>query len=162
LIRAKDIRRAIGRALVTAFLATGCGGARAPSSPAGAASAAASSAAKTGSPEAPKVRTRFTRREIIDTLSRGLGAFLARVQVEPAISQGRFHGWRILALQGTSDEWGGVDLKPGDVVTDINGRSIERPEQALASWQSLAVARELRVGRERKGERGELVYPIDD
>jgi hypothetical protein len=114
------------------------------------------------SPGAPRVRTRFARREVIATLSQGLGAFLAKVQVEPSLSQGRFHGWRIVALTGPAGNWDGIDLAPGDVVTDINGRAVERPEEALATWQSLAVAKELRVGRERQGTRSELVYAIDD
>jgi type II secretory pathway component PulC len=44
----------------------------------------------------------------------------------------------------------------------VNGRPIERPEQALAAFQSLAVAKELRVAYERNGAPRELVYPIDD
>jgi type II secretory pathway component PulC len=99
---------------------------------------------------------------VVDALSRGLGAFLARVEVEPSLAQGRFHGWRIIALGGPEADWEGIDLAPGDVVTDVNGRKVERPEEALSSWQSLAVAKELRIGRERRGERRELVYPIDD
>jgi type II secretory pathway component PulC len=58
--------------------------------------------------------------------------------------------------------WIGVDLAPSDVVTAVNGRPIERPEQALTAFQSLAVATELRVTYERDGARRELVYPIDD
>jgi hypothetical protein len=48
------------------------------------------------------------------------------------------------------------------VVTAINGRPLERPEQAFAVFQSLAVARELRVAYERGDEPRELVYVIED
>ena len=58
--------------------------------------------------------------------------------------------------------WQGVDLAPGDVVTAVNDRPVERPEQAFAAFQSLAVAKELRVTYERAGARREIVYPIDD
>jgi len=90
-----------------------------------------------------------------------MGAFLARVQVEPALTNGRFRGWRVVKL---SDDpmWRGVDLAPGDVVTQVNGLPIEHPEQALSAFQSLAVAKELRVSLERNGARREIVYPIDD
>jgi type II secretory pathway component PulC len=157
-LRFSIVRRLPSLVLLVASLGACGGGSRAPVSAAASATPVGSAAA----PQAPKVRTRFTRREIVDTLSRGLGAFLARIQVEPSLSDGRFHGWRIIALGGSPGDWEGVDLAPGDVVTDVNGRSVERPEEALSSWQSLAVAKELRVGRERRGERRELVYPIDD
>jgi len=64
-----------------------------------------------------------------------------------------------------------IDRRPGliiscvgasDVVTAVNERPIERPEQAFSAFQSLAVAKELRVTYERKGARREIVYPIDD
>jgi type II secretory pathway component PulC len=96
------------------------------------------------------------------TLSRGLGDFLGRLQVEPFAPGGRFRGWRVVTLRENDPLWAGVDLAPGDVVTAVNGRKIERPEQALAVFQSLAVASELRVTYERDGARRELVYPIDD
>jgi type II secretory pathway component PulC len=58
--------------------------------------------------------------------------------------------------------WRGVDLAPGDVVTQVNGRPVEHPEQALAAFQSLAVAKELRVTLDRNGAPREIAYPIDD
>ena len=55
-----------------------------------------------------------------------------------------------------------TDLVPGDVVTAVNGRPIERPEQAFAAFQSIAVAKELRVTYERNNARREIAYPIDE
>jgi type II secretory pathway component PulC len=95
-------------------------------------------------------------------LSRGLGDFLTRLEVAPFAPGGKFRGWRIAKLREGDPLWAGVDLAPGDVVTSVNGRPIERPEQALTAFQSLAVATELRVAYERDGARRELVYPIDD
>jgi type II secretory pathway component PulC len=74
---------------------------------------------------------------------------------------GRFHGFRIGALRD-AHFWSGVDLMPGDVVTSVNGFPIERPEQALAAFDSLEVASELRVAYERGGQPRELVYAIVD
>jgi len=48
----------------------------------------------------------------------------------------------------------------GDVVTAVNGFSIERPEQALSVFDSLQVASELRVAYERDGQPREIVYAI--
>ena len=63
---------------------------------------------------------------------------------------GKFHGFRIAALQATG-VLAGVDLKPGDVVTRVNGMPIEHPEEALEAFNSLEVASELRVAYERDG-----------
>jgi type II secretory pathway component PulC len=105
---------------------------------------------------------RLWRRDVVAALSRGLGNFLSRLQVEPALGAGKFIGWRVVELRANDPLWQGVDLAPGDVVTAVNGRPVERPEQAFAAFQSLAVAKELRVAYERAGARRELVYPIDD
>jgi type II secretory pathway component PulC len=105
---------------------------------------------------------RLWRRDVVLVLSRGLGDLLSRLQVEPVLAAGKFQGWRVVALRAGDPLWQGTDLAPGDVVTAVNGRPIERPEQAFAAFQSLAVAKELRVAYERKSARRELVYPIDD
>ena len=105
---------------------------------------------------------RIWRRDVVAALSRGFGDFLSRLQVEPALVGNQFRGWRVLALRAGDPLWQGTDLAPGDVVTAVNEHPIERPEQAFSAFQSLAVAKELRVTYERKGARRELVYPIDD
>ena len=87
---------------------------------------------------------RCDRSEVHRVVAGGLGAFLSRVSLDdhPAKApDGKFVGFRINSLQGNS--WKGVDLKPGDVVTKVNGFPIERPEQALEVFQSLDVASEL-------------------
>ncbi|MGH7282836.1 MAG: hypothetical protein ACRELY_15025 [Polyangiaceae bacterium] len=103
------------------------------------------------------------RADVHRVVSKGLGAFLTRLTLDdqPAMNKdGKFVGFRIAALQG--DGWRGVDLKPGDVVTKVNGFSIERPEQALEAFQSLDVASELRVDLQRDGAPHELRYAIVD
>jgi type II secretory pathway component PulC len=96
-------------------------------------------------------------------VARGLGVFLQQVELDdqPAMVGGRFRGFRIVALRG-GGFWTGVDLMPGDVVTGVNGFPIERPEQAQAAFDSVAVSSELRVTYERNGQPRELVYRIVD
>jgi type II secretory pathway component PulC len=96
------------------------------------------------------------------TLSHGLGAFLGRLDTEPVVVGGRFRGWRIVRLAERDAMWKGVDLAPGDVVTSVNARPIERPEQALKAFQALSIDPQLRVAYERNGKPRELVYFIDD
>ena len=90
------------------------------------------------------------RSEVRQALSAGLGSFLQRVTFDvdhPVFRDHKFVGFRIVSLNGPG--WTNVDLKPGDVVTAVNGFTVERPEQALQAFSSLAVASELRVDYER-------------
>jgi type II secretory pathway component PulC len=104
---------------------------------------------------------KLTRSGVHDAVSMGLGAFLQHVTVDeqPVRVGGKFHGFRIAAL-ADGPFWTGVDLRPGDVVTSVNGFPIERPEQAQTAFESLEVASELRVTYERDGQPHELVYAI--
>jgi hypothetical protein len=150
-----------------------CGSAPAASKPAVApvqpvpvASASAAPAAP-AAPASPVVDRAVTRAAVHAVVSDGLGAFLERVDLDdqPVFVGRRFHGFRIAALRDSaswSGFWTGVDLKPGDVVTSINGFPIEHPEQAQTAFDSLEVASELRVAYERSGEKRELVYAIVD
>src|SRR5262249_43375095 len=69
-------------------------------------------------------RAELTRTALNAALDAGPGAFLAKVRVVAARSAGRFLGWEIEAL------WPGaaVGLERGDIVTAVNGRTLERPE----------------------------------
>lgn len=101
------------------------------------------------------------RDEVHATVDAGLGWFLQRLEVEPSLDAGRFRGFRVVKLE-PPDFWQGVDLKPGDVVTSVNGMPIERETQAYAAFQSLKKSDELRVRYLRGGRERELVYRIVD
>jgi type II secretory pathway component PulC len=105
----------------------------------------------------------LSRTAVHAAVAQGLGAFLQHVELDdkPVFVGGRFRGFRIAALRDAVF-WKGVDLKPGDVVTRINGMPIERPEQAQRAFESLEDSTELRVSYERSGEPRELSYPIVD
>jgi hypothetical protein len=138
----------------------------APAQPSASASASPPPVASVA-PVAPVVDHAVARAAVHAVVSDGLGAFLERVDVDdqPVFVGGRFHGFRIAALRDSaswSGFWAGVDLRPGDVVTSLNGFPIERPEQAQTAFDSLEVASELRVAYERAGEKRELVYAIVD
>lgn len=84
---------------------------------------------------------------------------LRRVMPREVIrDDGKFTGWQ---LTGLPEEWSHIDLQPGDVVTRVNGKPIETPEEAWEAWKSVARARELKISLVRKGTARELVIPID-
>jgi type II secretory pathway component PulC len=138
-----------------------CGGA----SPAPVSSAVAASASAKPPALSPASAPSHTigRSVVHAVVAQGLGAFLQHVELDnkPVRVEGRFHGFRIAALHD-APFWNGVDLKPGDVVTRVNGFPIERPEQAQKAFESLEAASELRVSYDRDGEPHELVYAIID
>jgi type II secretory pathway component PulC len=112
-------------------------------------------AAATSPNDMPPPAGTLRRSEVRDALSAGLGAFLQYVTFDvdhPVFREpGKtFVGFRILELKGP--RWAGIDLKPGDVVTAVNGFPIEHPEQAQQAFMSLAVASELRVDYLRDGQ----------
>lgn len=109
---------------------------------------------------APATTTSLKRSQVKRTIAKGLGYFLQEVSVEddPVMTAGKFRGFKIKAITG---DWG-VDLRPGDVVTRVNGMSIERPDDADAALRSLEKAKALRVDFEREGRPRTLELPIVD
>lgn len=104
----------------------------------------------------------IARGDLIPVLDRGLGSFLQNVKTEPAFHQGGFVGFRILSLFPGDLEFASLDLRPGDTVTRVNGRPIERPEQALSVWEALRTASNLVVTYRRGEEERALRFRIVD
>lgn len=91
-------------------------------------------------------------------LGHGPPWLLRRVAVEEVLRDGKFVGWRVLAVP---EDWSSVDLKAGDVVTRVNGKVIERPDDLWSVWLSLYTAKELRIAYERNNAAKEIAFPID-
>lgn len=101
----------------------------------------------------------LSRAAVVEAVNEGLGAFLQRVELEPSVAEGRFQGFRIVALV-PENYWQRVDLEPGDVVTHVNGRSIEQPNEAWEAFEDLKRASQLQVDLLRDGQRRQLLLPI--
>jgi len=85
---------------------------------------------------------------------------LALVQTEPARANGRFVGFRIRAFAAEAPA--AVDLRVGDVVVAVNGKSIISPDDFFRVFQELEVASEVRFDILRAGKKECIVYPILD
>jgi hypothetical protein len=111
----------------------------------------------------PRVSTGvIPRDELLPVLDGGLGRFLQNVETEPAFHRGAFVGFRIVSLFPGEPTFASIDLRPGDTVTRINGKRIERPEQAAAVWEDLRTASNLVVDYRRGGEAHALRFRIVD
>ncbi len=110
---------------------------------------------------APATAPGHLRRDEVDQVlvQQGPPWVLRRVLSEEVIRRdGKFTGWRLVGLP---DEWRGIDLKPGDVVTRVNGLPVETPDEAWEAWKSVGRAPELKIALTRDGAARELVIPID-
>ncbi len=109
-------------------------------------------------PEPPAV---LTRAVLADAVERGFARFLVRVEVSPVLASGRFVGYRLDAARDLR-RWNeaGLDLHVGDVVTRVNGGSIERPDAAMGVFQSMREASEVTVDVVRGGQPVTLRVPV--
>ena len=145
---------ALSRVLVAlAILTAGCGGTPPPAAPKPA-------PAKAAERPVTKLPPGHLPRADVDrvVLANGPPWILSRVPVEEVIKDGKFVGWRVLGLP---PDWAALDLKPGDVVTRVNGMSLERPEDLWSAWTSLVVASDLKIAYEREGAPRELTFHIE-
>lgn len=99
------------------------------------------------------------RADVERVVDAGLGRFLSNVAIEASVSGGRFAGWSIVQLQ-PPELWRGIDLRPGDVVTRINGMAIEREGEAYDAFQAVRQAPTLEVSYVRQGQPRTLRYTI--
>ena len=144
------------------FLLCACGGSAPP------AESAASESTWQGPPaglhpDAKLPANAVRRSDVRKAIAAGFPTFLQLVMLEdqPVLLGGKFHGFRIAAMANPMF-WQGVDLRPGDVVTSVNGLPIEHPEEAFAAFRSLETAKEISVNYDRDGAPRELKYAIVD
>lgn len=111
----------------------------------------------------PRARTGvITRNDLVPVLEGGLGRFLQNVETEPTFYHGTFVGFRLVSFFPGDLDYASLDLRPGDIVTHVNGRSIERPEQAVQVWDGLRTASDLVVLYRRGDEELALRFRIVD
>lgn len=145
-------------ALLLAVLLAGCGG--------GAASTEPNEPHQASHDEVPQAERhrdgQIDRPTLMAVLDKGLGRFLQGVSTEPEMKKGKFVGFRIVEIYPEDAIFQQASPNVGDVVTQINGQPIGRPEQALKVWESLRVASELRIDYLREGKPREARYQIVD
>jgi hypothetical protein len=103
------------------------------------------------------------RSAVVRVADAGIGQWLAGgAEVQRKIVKLKFQGWEIRRLYAGDPCYQMVDLRPLDVVTAINGKSIERPEQAFDVLTALRTAPELVVDYLREGQPKKLTFPIQN
>ena len=104
--------------------------------------------------------TQIERTDVVATVDAGLGRFLQKFEMEPSLTErGEFSGFRIVRVLDDRT-FQGLGIGPGDVVTSINQRPIERPTEAYEVFVSLKTAETLEVDYLRGGRPMRLSLPI--
>ena len=87
---------------------------------------------------------------------RGAQKFIASVRVKATFRRGKFFGWRILSYRGPGP------IAQGDVVIDVIGMPLARPDQFMKVWEKLPSITELTVKLLRQDKTLTLSYPVVD
>lgn len=104
----------------------------------------------------------IARGEYERMLSQSPGAFLAHVDPVATFRDRRFAGWKLRSFFAGDARFQNTALRPGDVVTRVNGRPIEQPDQFIQVWQNARYRRDLTVEILRDGAPRTLVWAIVD
>lgn len=99
--------------------------------------------------------------ELVAVLEAGPAVFLGKIAPEPSFVGGRFAGWRVGRVPRGTGGFGGVDLKPGDIVLKVNGKTCERPEGFQELWDALRFADRLIIEVDRDGKAHRLDFAIE-
>lgn len=75
----------------------------------------------------------------------GAQPFIASVRVAPVMEGARFRGFRLVGIAPGSPLEGSENVRLGDVVVAVNGMAVERPDQFMKAWGSLAKAERIEV-----------------
>ena len=98
-------------------------------------------------------------RKEVDRLSGDMSQFMTQVRVVPNIVRGKASGYKLMNVKrGSLVE--SVGLQNGDIVKEINGKPIDKPEAAFGAYQQLKDDGRFVIEIERKGKRETLSYDI--
>lgn len=100
------------------------------------------------------------RAALVTVLDAGPGAVLRHFEVAAEHDGQRFLGWRLVAVDPRHRGFDGIDLQPGDVLVALNGRSVSRPDELQAVWDSLRTADAIVVDLRRGEGRLQLRWAI--
>lgn len=90
-------------------------------------------------------------------LDAGPATYRGAIEIEPVLFDGgeRLRGWRIARWDVA---WSG--LQTGDVVLEVNGVAVVRPDDLTRLWQALRGAEAVVIRLERSGVERVLRYPV--
>lgn len=85
---------------------------------------------------------------------------LQYIQLQPVMIQGQLQGYSVRPGQDRR-LFSSIGLRPGDVVTAVNGVSLNDPGQLAVLYQELSLANTLTIAIERRGRSTELTLNLE-
>jgi S1-C subfamily serine protease len=102
------------------------------------------------------------RSALVRLIDAGLPRWMQGVEGDRALANHRFQGWLIQSMYPGDPCYQDMDLRRGDIVQKVNGKSIEKPEQAFDVAQSLKTAPAIVVEFLRDGKPQRFTIAIAD
>ena len=90
------------------------------------------------------------REEFLAALERGPSWLIQNVTVRPVLMDRQFYGFQLVSLFPDQPERR-LPIQVGDIVQQVNGQSIERPDQFMSAWESLSATDVLSIRVVRDG-----------
>ncbi len=86
-----------------------------------------------------------------DVVAQNAGTITEIIRPQPYMPNGELKGYRIYPGRNR-EQFVGLGLKPGDLVTEINGMALNNPAQAMEMFRALADTTQVTVTIEREGQ----------
>jgi general secretion pathway protein C len=86
-----------------------------------------------------------------EVVTQNAGSFTEVIRPQPYMPGGELKGYRIYPGRNR-DQFVGLGLKPGDLVTEINGMALNNPAQAMEMFRALADVTQVTLTVERDGQ----------
>jgi hypothetical protein len=86
-------------------------------------------------------------------LDRGPSYFVRQIKVKAVVINDEFIGFRLLELFPFEPYFKEGEIRRGDIVQQVNGLPIGRPEQFMAAWTGLKSRSQLEIQLIRNGRR---------
>lgn len=110
--------------------------------------------------ESPQSAAVVSRAQIDRFIDKGPPYALTLVKVEPARADGKFRGFKLIAMERSAAQVVGPQLVPGDIVTHINGVRLEKPDDYLNAWKLLGEVSKIRIDFVRDGESKHAIWRV--
>lgn len=94
------------------------------------------------------IRGTILKSELEKTVQGGVPALLAQVRIRPIHKKGRFSGFQLAYIKPNS-QVEKVGFKVGDILINVNGEPIGRPEQMMHTLSLLPYADQIKITFER-------------
>ena len=106
--------------------------------------------------QAPNV----ARSDVSKFMDHGPAFLLTQIEVKPVHGKEGFEGYRLVSTRGGVRSFMEPQIQLGDVVTHVNGIRLERPDDYLQAWNSLAKTEWIRVDFKRDAEKKHALWAV--